>query len=108
MSTAEIIANYVEHKRGLGMRFTAEAAILIAFARFVGNVALSDIRPAMISRFVDRNGICDETSRKKYHVLAGFFRFTVTRRLLKTMPMPNRARKCRPSSYTPYYIQRPS
>jgi integrase/recombinase XerD len=102
MSTAEIIANYVEHKRGLGMRFATENAILIAFGRFVGNVALCEIRRATISRFVDRNGTCDETARKKHHVLAGFFRFAVTRRLLKTSPMPNRARKRSASSYTPY------
>jgi len=56
MRTAEIIANYIEHKRGLGMRFATENAILIAFGRFVGNVALCEIRSAMIPRFVDRGG----------------------------------------------------
>jgi integrase/recombinase XerD len=102
MSTAEIIANYIEHKRVLGMRFATENAILIAFGRFVGNVALCEIRSATISRFVDRGGTSDETARKKHHVLARFFRFAVTRHLLKTSPMPNRVRKHHASSYIPY------
>jgi integrase/recombinase XerD len=56
----------------------------------------------MISRFLDRDGACDETVRKKHYVLAAFFRFAVTRRLLATSPMPRCTRKCGPSSYTPY------
>jgi integrase/recombinase XerD len=102
MSTAEIIANYIEHKRGLGMRFATENAILIAFERFVGNVALCEIRSAMISRFVDRGGTSDATARKKHHVLAGFFRFAVTRHLLKTSPMPSRVQKHHATPYIPY------
>jgi hypothetical protein len=33
MSTAETIASYIAHKRGLGMRFATENAILIAFGK---------------------------------------------------------------------------
>lgn len=102
MSTAETIISYVAHKRGLGMRFAAENAILIAFGKSVGNVALCDIRPAMISRFVDRKGLCDDTICKMHRVLTGFFRFAVTRRLLTVSPMPSCARKRGASSYTPH------
>jgi site-specific recombinase XerD len=56
----------------------------------------------MIARFLDRNGASDETVHKKRCVLAAFFRFAVTRRLLATSPMPSCTHKRRASSYTPY------
>jgi integrase/recombinase XerD len=102
MSTADTIASYIEYKRCLGSRFTAGGAILIAFGKSVGDRALCDIRPAMVSRFLDRNGASDETVHKKRCVLAAFFRFAVTRRLLATSPMPSCAPKRGASSYTPY------
>jgi integrase/recombinase XerD len=102
MSPDNTIASYIDHKRCLGMRFVAEAAILAAFSRSIGDVPLRDIRPAMISRFLDRNGTCEETVRKKHRVLAGFFRFAVTRRRLRASPMPRCVRKRGASSYTPY------
>ena len=101
MSTADAIATYIEYKRCLGQRFTAGGAILIAFGKSVGDRALCDIRPAMIARFLDRNGASDETVHKKRCVLAAFFRFAVTRRLLTTSPMPSCTHKRRASSYTP-------
>src|SRR5260370_17364286 len=101
-SAVDAIAHFIEDKRWGGRRFGAGSAILIAFGKFGGDRALCDIRPAMISRFLDRNEACDETVRKKHYVLAAFFRFAVTRRLLATSPMPSCMRKCGPSSYTPY------
>jgi integrase/recombinase XerD len=56
----------------------------------------------MIARFLDRNGASDETVHKKRCILAAFFRFAVTRRLLATSPMPSCTHKRRASSYTPY------
>jgi integrase/recombinase XerD len=102
MSLGEIIANYIAHKRSLGMRYIAEAIILTAFKRSVSDVPLRNIRPEMISRFLDRDGTSDETVRKKHRVLSGLFRFAVTRHLLKASPMPKCPRKCGCSSYTPY------
>jgi len=102
MSTADAIATYIEYKRCLGQRFTAGGAILIAFGKSVGDRALCDIRHAMIARFLDRNGASDETVHKKRCVLAAFFRFAVTRRLLATSPMSSCTHKRRASSYKPY------
>jgi integrase/recombinase XerD len=100
MSTADTIASYIDHKRCLGRRFTTEGAILIAFGKSIGDVALCDICSSMISIFLNRNGTCDETVRKKHRVLTGFFRFAVTRRLLAASPMPSRARRRGASFYT--------
>jgi integrase len=102
MTLGDIIANYIEQQRCLGKRFSAEATILAAFRSSVSDVPLRDIRPDMISRFVDRDGTSDETRHKKYRVLLGLFRFAVTRQLLKESPMPQRSRMRWYSSYTPY------
>jgi integrase/recombinase XerD len=102
MSLSDIIANYIEQRRCLGKRFSAEAKILAALRIAVGDVPLRDIRPDMISSFVDRDGTSDETRHKKYRVLSGLFRFAVTRQLLKASPMPQRPRMRCYSSYAPY------
>ena len=102
MSTASTIADYIRHNRSLGKRFVAEAAILSAFSRSVGKMPLRDIRPATITRFVNREGISAETIAKKHGVLAGFFRYAVTRRRLKASPMPSFERRRVAPSFTPY------
>lgn len=102
MSTAAIIADYIEHNRGLGKRFRSEAFVLLAFGRSVDDTPLPKIRPAMISRFLDRKGNRDITMRKKYRVLARFFRFAVARGRLKTSPMPAMEWKRSAASRTPY------
>jgi site-specific recombinase XerD len=88
MSVASIVTSYIEHNRSLGKRFRSEGFILLAFARSVGDTPLHKIQPAMISRFVDRKGNRDITKRRKYRVLARFFRFVVARGRLRASPVP--------------------
>jgi integrase/recombinase XerD len=102
MSLEHIIANYIAQQHSLGKRYSAEVTILAAFRRSISDVRLRDIRPEMISRFVDRGGSSDETKSKKFRVLSGLFRFAVTRHHLKTSPMPRCPRKRTHSSYVPY------
>ena len=56
----------------------------------------------MITRFVNRDGTSAETIAKKHRVLAGFFRYAVTRCRLKASPMPSFERKRGAASFTPY------
>jgi integrase/recombinase XerD len=102
MNTASTIAAYVAHNRSLGKRFVGEAAILSAFILAVGSVPLHSIRSGVISRFVHREGTAAETIAKKHRVLAGFFRYAITRGRLKTSPMPNFERKRDARAFTPY------
>ena len=102
MSLEHIIANYIAQQHSLGKRYSAEVTILAAFRLSVSDVRLRDIRPEMISRFVERGGTSDETRSKKFRVLSGLFRFAVTRHHLKTSPMPRCPRKRTHSSYVPY------
>ena len=101
MSTTSVIDDYLRHNRSLGKRFVAEQWILSAFGRSVGKVRLRDIRPAMITRFIHREGTSDETIAKKHRVLTGFFRYAVARRRLMASPMPSYERR-RGKSFTPY------
>ena len=80
MSTASTIADYIRHKRSLGIRFDHGATVLSTFSRSVGKMPLRDIRPETITRFINREGISAETMAKQHGVLAGFFRYAVTRR----------------------------
>jgi integrase/recombinase XerD len=102
MNTASTIADYIRHNRSLGMRFTAQAAILLAFSRSVGKMPLCDIRPEMITRFIHREGTGAETIANKHRALAGFFRYAVTRRRLNSSPMPSFERRRGAPSFTPY------
>jgi integrase/recombinase XerD len=102
MNTASAIARYVAHHRCLGKRFINESAILTAFRKSVDNLPLSDIRSDMLSRFLNRVGMSDDAVRKKHRTLSRFFRFAVTRKLLRTSPMPRCIRKGGSSSYAPY------
>ena len=102
MSLDDIIASYIEQQRCLGKRFAREATILAAFKNAVNDVPLRDIRSEMISVFANRGGTSDATRQKKYRVVAGLFRFAVTRHQLRTSPVPQRPRKRTYSSYVPY------
>jgi integrase/recombinase XerD len=102
MSTASTIAEYIRHKRSLGMRFFVEAAILSAFRRSVGKMPLRDISPVIITRFVHREGTSDRTIAKKYSALKGFFRYAITRGHLKASPLPSFERTRGAPSFTPY------
>jgi integrase/recombinase XerD len=101
MSLDEIIANYITQQRSLGKRYGTEGNILKAFRRSIGDVPVRDIRPEMVSRFIDQGGTSFETRGKKYRALAGMFFFAVTRRLLKTSPMPRRRNRISPT-FAPY------
>ena len=102
MSTTSTIADYIQHNRSLGKRFVAEKAILLAFSHSIGKLPLHGIRPTMITRFVNRDGTSVETIAKKRRVLAGFFRYAITRCRLKASPMPSFERKHGATSFTPY------
>jgi integrase/recombinase XerD len=102
MSTSATIADYIQHNRNLGKRFVAEEAILLAFSRSVGKVPLHGLDAAMITRFINRDDTSVETIAKKRRVLAGFFRYAVTRCRLKASPMPSFERKRGATSFIPY------
>src|ERR1700736_2376429 len=102
MITTDVIVKYIAHQRCLGKRFVRDSAMLFAFCESVGDIPLSDIRSDMIRHYLNREGTSDETVRRKHRALAGFFRFVVTRHLLKASPMPRDMRKRGSSTYTPY------
>jgi integrase/recombinase XerD len=106
MSTTTAIADYIRHNRSLGKRFVAEEWVLSAFNRSVDKTPLRSIRPEMITRFVHREGTSAETIARKHRVLAGFFRYAITRGGLQVSPMPPFQRKRGVVAFTPYIFSR--
>jgi integrase len=106
MTIPTAIADYIQHHRNLGKRFASEARILAAFNRSVGKVPLHCIRPVMITRFTHREGAGPATIAKKHRVLAGFFRYAVTRGRLSTSPMPRLVCKRNVRPFVPYIYSR--
>ena len=102
MRLEDMITSYITQQRSLGKRYLAEANILAAFRRSIGDMSARDIRPEMILRFVDLGRTSDETRNRRYRVLKGLLFFAVTRGLLSASPMPKRQRKRSYSSYIPY------
>jgi integrase/recombinase XerD len=102
MNLNAIITSYIAQQRSLGKLYRSEAFTLAAFGKFAGDIPVRDIRSDVILHFMNRVGANHETRSKKYRVLAGLFRFAVTRHHLRASPMPQcpRARVC--SSYVPY------
>src|SRR5260370_40858079 len=98
-----ISVNYITQQRSIGKLLCAEVIILAAFRRSVGDVTVRDIRPEMILRFVDRGATGHGTRSRKYRVLAGLFFFAVTRRFLRTSPIPAPPPDPHYSSFVPYH-----
>ena len=73
MSTASTIADYIRHKRSLGIRFDHGATVLSTFSRSVGKMPLRDIRPETITRFINREGISADTMAKQHGVRRASF-----------------------------------
>ena len=102
MKLNDIITSYITQQRSLGKLYRAEALILGAFGRFVGDVSVRDIRSDAILHFMNLGGTSHATRSKKYRVLAGLFGFAVTRHHLRVSPIPKRPRARVCSSYIPY------
>jgi integrase/recombinase XerD len=105
MTLGKAITRYIEHGRYLGKRLTAESAILARFCRLIGDVPLRDVSAETVERFLDVKGKSSNTIDRRHRALAGFFRFAVSRQLLKASPMPQRLRRL-DRSFTPYIYSR--
>lgn len=107
MSISSVVTDYIQHNRNLGKRFATEEAILLSFSRSIGKVPLHGIDATMITQFTNRDGTSVETVAKKHRVLAGFFRYAVTRHRLTASPMPRPFKRTRgTASFTPYIFSK--
>jgi site-specific recombinase XerD len=104
------IEAYVTLKRSLGAVFTAQAAILRAFGRTVGDLPLDAITTDACTTFCRGLGPPTRFWENKHHTLRGFFHYLVSRGYLATSPLqepgPRAQRSFRPYIYSHEELQR--
>ncbi len=102
MKLSEAINEYVTFKQSIGMRFDNEASTLRSFCRAVGDIDIKEIKPDLAQEFI--SGTASKVTAYwylKFKILAGFYRFCISRGYVASSPLPPKAPKC-PESTKPY------
>ncbi|SIT51369.1 Integrase/recombinase [Paraburkholderia piptadeniae] len=102
MKLSELVAQYVSHKRALGMRFNSEAATLASFCHRVdGNINVESVTVEQVQDFLTGNRPLTNHWRKRRSVLDCLFRFALSRGYVKASPLPRYSPRL-PPPLTPY------
>ena len=102
MKIATAVSSYISIKQAQGRRFKAEDAILKAFCKAVGDILITSIEASTVLAFLDGRGPVTETWAKKYHVLAGLYRFAMARAWVNVSPLPRNIPKSSVPTFVPY------
>jgi len=101
-----VITNYIAYRKTLGERFHTNAQILKSFIRFIGGeIEINDIRPDQVNPFLNGTGPITASWHVKFNALLGFYRYALSRGLVRTSPLPT-TKPRRPQPFVPY-IYRP-
>jgi integrase/recombinase XerD len=101
MKLHNIIEMYIDYKHSLGMRFRSQAAVLRAFDRAMGRIAIEDVKPETALAFIAGTGQVTARWMEYRKVLGGFYRYAIGRGFATTSPLPTDTPKI-PPHLTPY------
>lgn len=101
MKLIDVVTAYVVMQRSLGLRFKAGDRLLRQFAGEMGNVDIAEVGTDTVVTFLQGAGALTTTWRLKYNVLAGLYRFAISRGYAANCPLPANVPKL-PPSQTPY------
>jgi site-specific recombinase XerD len=102
MKLSELVAQYVSHKRALGMRFDSSAATLAAFCRCLdSNIDVRSVTVEQVHDFLTGNRPLTNHWGKRKSVLDCFFRFALSRGHITASPLPRYSPKL-PPPLAPY------
>jgi site-specific recombinase XerD len=101
MTLSRCIDEYVRHRRSLGVCFHGEQVRLRAFVKAVGDVALADVTPEAVRRYLDGSGPVTQSWFCRFHTVTGFYRFAIARQYVDRSPLPSRPPKP-PAEFIPY------
>jgi len=105
MKLSQVIAQYVALKQSMGARFHAEAVILKAFSKALGDPAIVDIEVDQVHAYVAGVGPVTRFWHRKHEALRGFYRFAIGRGYVACSPLPTVLPK--PSkAFVPYIFSR--
>lgn len=101
MTLAQAIKQYIALKRSLGCRFHSDGVILKAFSKAMGKVTLGQVKAGAVRAYLDGTGPVTRHWYRKWEALRPFYRFAVSRRLVRCSPVPTQAPKL-DTTFTPY------
>lgn len=102
MTLLSLVSLYISHKRALGYRFRTEEAVLKSFCRTVSEDSAASIDAEVVLAFLNGNGPVTAYWVKKYHVLAGFYRFALARGFVSGAPLPQSIPRLAAPDFVPY------
>lgn len=88
MKLHEAVANYVDHKQAMGMRFRTEARTLKSFCRSIGDVAMAEVTSDATRNFLAGTGPVTSFWARKHSALTGLYRFVIARGWADQSPLP--------------------
>ena len=101
MKLHDIVEAYIDYKHSLGMRFRSQAAVLRAFKRAMGDIALTEVKPESVLAFIAGTGPITARWRENHRVLGGFYRYAIGRGFTTISPLPTDIPRP-PTPLTPY------
>jgi integrase/recombinase XerD len=101
MKLHALVEAYIDYKQSLGMRFRSQAAVLRAFKRAMGDIALAEVKPESVLAFIAGTGPITARWRENHRVLGGFYRYAIGRGFTTLSPLPTDIPRP-PTPLTPY------
>ena len=99
--TSQVVDAYLAARRAQGVQLSSAGRVLRRFARETGDTELSAVTSEALAIFLHGPGELSSTWRTKQGLLAGLYRFAITRGYATVSPLPERVPKL-PPSQTPY------
>ncbi len=101
MRLHDLIEQYIDYKRALGMRFISDAAVLRSYGRAMGDIPASTVDSEAALAFIAGTGSLTTRWGLKFRILRSFYRYALDRKLVSQSPLPERIPKL-PPSLIPY------
>ena len=106
MNVRDAIEQFILWRRSLGAKFATQSAYLRHFLKGVdGGVGCDEITPEQVRAFIAGAGPLTSTRAHKYSVLAGFYRYAISRGHATRWPLPGNEPR-RPPVAPPYVYSR--
>ncbi len=101
MRLRDLVMAYIDFKCSLGMRYRSQSAVLRAYCRAMGDVAIEEVRPEAVLAFITGTGPVTGRWMECYRVLGGLYRYAIGRGYATMSPLPVETPKP-PPPFIPY------
>jgi integrase/recombinase XerD len=93
MRLHDLVETYIAYKHSLGMRYRSQVAVLRAYSRAMGDVAIEEVRPESVLAFITGTGPVTTRWMEYYRVLVGLYRYAISRGFATMSPLPTNTPK---------------